>query len=459
VKILKKLVFAGLVICVFLFAFYAKPIKANPADIWVPYDYPTIQAAINVAKSGDIIHVAGGPYASIVVNNSVSLIGEGEAIIDGNGLSDYMAVVNVTANQVSIKNFKIRNAENGYGIYLNDTSFCYLENNQIVNTAVGILLKNSSQIHVVGNNITDVYSGIRILDSSNNYILANNMLRFDSEGITVSWDFDALPEGSGFNLLSYNNVTGVDQATSGIIINTPNNTICNNWVSNCEYGIRFRSTASENNTFYHNNFMNNTNQALFSYSGCNNKWNFDCSIGGNFWSDHITADKFSGQYQNQLGSDGICDTPYIIDGSNIDEYPLMGPCNRFEVQFGPVPSKQEISVISNSSISDFQMNTTQKTISFNVTGETGIGFCRVDIPNVIVSGLWQNNYRVLVNSQEPLYMRNWTSGATTYIYFQYQHSTKEVTIIPEIPQSLMLPMLITITTLIAAKAKKKHNKH
>jgi hypothetical protein len=109
----------------------------------------------------------------------------------------------------------------------------------------------------------------------------------------------------------------------------------------------------------------------------------------------------------------------------------MGPCNRFEVQFGPFPSKQEISVISNSSISDFQMNTTQKTISFNVAGESGMGFCRVDIPKVIVSGLWQNNYKVLVNNQEPLYIRNWTSGATTYIYFQYQHSTKEVVIVPE----------------------------
>jgi hypothetical protein len=77
------------------------------------------------------------------------------------------------------------------------------------------------------------------------------------------------------------------------------------------------------------------------------------------------------------------------------------------------------------------MNTMQKTISFNVAGESGIGFCRVDIPKVIVSGLWQNNYKVLINDQEPLYTRNWTSGATTYIYFQYQHSTKEVVIVPE----------------------------
>jgi parallel beta-helix repeat protein len=452
---LKKLVLIGLVLCAFLFVFNAKPTKANPADLWVPYNYPTIQAAINAANSSDIIHVVGGPYAPVVVNKSVSLIGEGEAIIDGNGAVEQV-VVDVTANQVSIKNFKIQNTGfDGIGIRLVGRTLCYLENNQILNTTVGIYLDNSSQIHVVGNNITVVNGGIDILDSSNNYVLANNiLLRFMSYGITVNWD--VLFKGSGFNLLSCNNITGVvDQATSGILINTFNNTICNNWVSNCKYGIRFGSTGSENNTFYHNNFINNTKQTFIEMSGSNNKWNFDCSIGGNFWSDHITADKFSGQYQNQPGSDGICDTPYIIDGSNIDEYPLMGPCNRFEVQFGPVPSKQEISVISNSSISDFQMNTTQKTISFNVTGETGIGFCRVDIPNVIVSGLWQNNYRVLVNNQEPLYVRNWTSGATTYIYFQYQHSTKEVVIIPEFPQNLIPLIFMIITTLIAVKTKRR----
>jgi len=460
VKILKKLVFAGLVLCVFLFAFNAKPIKANPADIWVPYNYPTIQAAINAANSGDIIHVVGGPYAPIVVNKTVSLIGEGEAIIDGNGLTDNIAVVNVTANQVSIKNFKIRNAENGYGIYLNDMSFCYLESNQIMNTYYGIFVdgreKGSSNIHIVDNNITNVACAVLLSNCSYSYILTNNVYvpmygcGFKIVGLGES--------ESRFNLISDNNIIG-NQWTTGIHIDGPNNTICNNWVSNCSTGIKLFSAASSNNTIYHNNFINNTEQAYVHNWALNDKWNFDCSIGGNFWSNHITADKFSGKYQNQPGSDGICDTPYIIHGSNIDEYPLMGPCNRFEVQFGPIPSKQEISVISNSSISNFQMNTTQKTISFNVTGKTGIGFCRAGIPNVIVSGLWQNNYKVLVNNQEPLYIRNWTSGATTYIYFQYQHSTKEVTIIPEFPQNLIPLIFMVITTLIAAKAKKKHNKH
>jgi hypothetical protein len=81
----------------------------------------------------------------------------------------------------------------------------------------------------------------------------------------------------------------------------------------------------------------------------------------------------------------------------------------------------------------------------------------VDIPNVIVSGLWQNNYKVLVNDQEPLYMRNWTSGATTYIYFKYQHSTKEIVIVPEF-QSALISILLTLSTISASIKKLSHRK-
>ena len=61
-------------------------------------------------------------------------------------------------------------------------------------------------------------------------------------------------------------------------------------------------------------------------------------------------------------------------------------------------------------------------MKFNVTGE-GAGFCRVDIPNTVAS-MWNNNYTVLVNGEPPTYMRNWTLGTTTYIYFTYLLSEK-----------------------------------
>jgi len=46
---------------------------------------------------------------------------------------------------------------------------------------------------------------------------------------------------------------------------------------------------------------------------------------GNYWSDYTGGDFHSGPFQNITGSDLIGDTPYVIDGSNEDRYPLMNP--------------------------------------------------------------------------------------------------------------------------------------
>ena len=60
-------------------------------------------------------------------------------------------------------------------------------------------------------------------------------------------------------------------------------------------------------------------------SGYANFWDDGYPSGGNYWSDHVTVDDYSGVYQNELGSDGIVDEPYIVDAENRDNYPLVGP--------------------------------------------------------------------------------------------------------------------------------------
>jgi parallel beta-helix repeat protein len=446
---MKKLVLIGLLLFALLalaFTFKAERVRASPKDIWVPYDYPTIQAAINAADPGDVIHVASGTYAPAVVNKSLTLIAEGEAIIDGQGAEEVIGF-HVEANSVSIYNFKIQNGgEESCGIWLDGPTSCIVENNHIMSFTHGIGFFNALNCRIFNNTITCSSSSIYLSDSSNNYIVANTL--------NDSWYGINFQDSSDFNVISDNNITAMEWY--GIYLGEcSNNTIYNNWFNCSGFSVYVDREASDN-LIFHNNFVGN-NSVKFYPPISNNKWFLDWPVGGNFWSSHTSPDVKSGRYQNEPGSDGICDNYYTIAEGVIDAYPLMGPCNRFEVQFGPIPSKQEISVISNSSISGFKMNIAQKTISFNVAGESGIGFCRVDVPNVIVSGLWQNNYKVLVNGQEPLYMRNWTSGATTYIYFQYQHSTKEVVIIPEI-QSALIPTLLILSTIIISTKKQSHRK-
>jgi hypothetical protein len=91
---------------------------------------------------------------------------------------------------------------------------------------------------------------------------------------------------------------------------------------------------SYENSVYHNNFVDNVYQG---YDYRVNQWDDGYPSGGNYWGDYTGIDEKSGPNQNQPGSDGIGDTPYIIPGgTNSDQYPLMSPWGK--------PKGPEISV-------------------------------------------------------------------------------------------------------------------
>jgi len=83
-----------------------------------------------------------------------------------------------------------------------------------------------------------------------------------------------------------------------------------------------------NNTFYHNNFANNTLHVDVLYSLVN-YWDNDK---GDYWSDYKGTDN---------NGSGIGGTPYVIDGDNQDNFPIMNPfvIPEFSVEENPkVPS-------------------------------------------------------------------------------------------------------------------------
>ena len=67
---------------------------------------------------------------------------------------------------------------------------------------------------------------------------------------------------------------------------------------NFNYGI-YLGAQSENNEVYHNAIINNAFQAFDI--GTNNKWDNGYPSGGNYWSDHIGPDDFSGADQSGQG--------------------------------------------------------------------------------------------------------------------------------------------------------------
>ena len=102
--------------------------------------------------------------------------------------------------------------------------------------------------------------------------------------------------------------------------------IGNKIVSNM-FGLLFKGTSSSDSHVYHNNIVNNTYPAYQKYSTepLNVTWDNGYPSGGNYWSNYNGTDFYSGLYQNESGSDGIGDTPYVIDAKNQDNFPLVDP--------------------------------------------------------------------------------------------------------------------------------------
>jgi len=164
---------------------------------------------------------------------------------------------------------------------------------------------NISANKIANNNGT----GISIRDCEG-YIRGNDIVNNGGDGI---YGADATCYISGNNITS--------NAGNGIHITLGGGSEIyeNSIIANKGSGIRLASSCDR---IYHNTFENNTKQVIDDGT---NEWDDGYPSGGNYWSDYFGVDFYSGPYQNETGSDGIGDIPYIIDEYNQDKYPLMKP--------------------------------------------------------------------------------------------------------------------------------------
>jgi parallel beta-helix repeat protein len=310
---------------------------------------------------------------------------------------------------------------------VNGKPICYWVNRRdmIVPLDAGyVALVNCTSITIKNLNLTNNVQAVLLASTTNSTITKNNIAN-NVHGILLC-------ESSSYNTVSENNIAANNYY--GVWLLSSNNSIIgNNITANADIGILLWSSS---NIIYHNNFVDNRRQvSTFAL----NVWDNGYPSGGNFWSDYTGADVKSGPYQNEAGSDGIGDTPYVIVGSNRDNYPLTGMFSDFVAT-----SEYHVQTICNSSISDFQFNGTA--ICFNATGEDDTtGFCRICIPRALMN----ETYKVFVNGTEvPCNLLPCSNTTHSYLYFSYDLSTQEVIVIPEFPSFLVLPLFM-IATLLA----------
>jgi len=247
-------------------------------------DYATIQEAINADATldGHMIHVdAGTYYEHVVVNKSVSLVGENKfkTIVDGRASR---TVILVVAKNVHVTGFTVRNSSAGYsGIHIYNSSGNNVSHNIIKNNYHGIYLYGSSGNVVTGNDVLSNEYGVRLYGSSNNTLTGNNASN-NMNGIHLDVSSNNTLAGNNVSLNSWNgiylygssdNILSCNVVSSnygrGIRLHgSSDNFVTRNDVSSNEYGVHLY--GSSNNTFIGNNVFSNNEYGIHFYGSNNN---------------------------------------------------------------------------------------------------------------------------------------------------------------------------------------------
>ena len=391
--------------------------------------YLTIQSAINAPETLNehTIFVRNGTYyENVVVNKSLSIIGQNRetTIVDGNGTG---TVVYIVSDNTKITGFTIRSSGSSYnpdgsgdsGVFANCVKDCSISGNDVLNNGVyGVLLWHCSGSYVscnlvsfaseqesirlgysydceVSNNtvtyanyvgievdnspncrILDnaAYSngldGIYLLNSPNSIISDNDVHSNEYGGIGIQYSNSVNINGntvyshygSNIDLTSSNccivtdNIAKNSLWNDGISLSWSSNNVisCNEICSNGRYGISIW-TSPNNNKIFHNSFTNNGMQTI---SQGTNTWDDDYPSGGNYWSNYNGTDS---------NSDGIGDSPYVIDANNQDNYPLMSPWTPPDIEVSNVTSKTVMGLGFTARINVTAVDRGAKVEGFNIT--------------------------------------------------------------------------------------------
>jgi nitrous oxidase accessory protein len=298
-------------ICIYFLFYTQNNQKSHIVSINGKGDYSSIQEAIDAASDNDILLIRNGTYfENIKINKSIELIGEDKntTIINGNGSG---TVIYISANHVKLRGFTIKN-----GGSLSATEF-----------PAGIEIRSNYSTISDCNITTNKNYGLYLFGYPTT---TNNIIKFNtcSNNRYGLYAFNAKINNISSNTFTYNTEYGLYLSTQ-----SDDNLVSDNILIENNYGIRIKD--SEKNTIIKNLIKNNKNGLYFCCGAYNNiaynnvfikntNWNaqddpgniWDNGTVGNYWDDYTGTD---------ANSDGIGDTPYLINDDKGDRFPLMQP--------------------------------------------------------------------------------------------------------------------------------------
>ena len=203
----------------------------------------SIKQAIAQAQLGDTIIVKSGVYreGNIIIEKSISLLGEGFPVLDGENKYE---IITIHATKAVISGFQFRDTgvasiNDLAAIKILESKNLKITNNKFDNTFFGIYLANSSHIWIERNKLSS--------DADAEHQIGNGIHLWKCENITIHDN----------NVQGFRDGIYFEFVTSSLITN-------NYSKGNLRYGLHFM--FSHRNEYRHNTFINNGSGVAVMYT-------------------------------------------------------------------------------------------------------------------------------------------------------------------------------------------------
>ena len=240
-------------------------------------------SSLNVLQDNTLTNVSWAFYADGQSEESFDNQVDESNQVDGKPILYYYGKSGLTISERECAHLTLAHCQNSV-----------VEKNEILNDALFVYSSESNSIQE--NNVSGCY-GMRIYNSSNNQIVKNQVRDNKFNGIFLIESTDNLIAS---NMLPHNNWCGL-LLTAG----SDENEIVENTFFENRIGINL--VESNGNLIYHNNFANNSKQAI---DDGENLWDWGQLKGGNYWSDHPCEGKPCQNNPQEIGENITDNYPF-----------------------------------------------------------------------------------------------------------------------------------------------------